>query len=173
VVCLQTEGYRIAGESARLQPEPDLATASVLIFDADAAGVARTAELARPFDTRLVGLIREASPERVHSLLEAGLSAVLLLRALTPARLLSCVRAVGEGDDASAAHCNGSNGRHLTQREFDVLCLLADGDTTRDIATRLCYSERTVKNIVHDLLAKMNGRTRAHAVALAARQGVI
>ena len=51
--------------------------------------------------------------------------------------------------------------------------MLADGESTRGIAQRLNYSERTVKNIVHDLLAKMGCRTRAHAVALAARQGVI
>ncbi len=50
---------------------------------------------------------------------------------------------------------------------------LADGDSTRDIALRLSYSERTVKNIVRDLLVKLNGRTRAHAVALASRQGLI
>ena len=61
----------------------------------------------------------------------------------------------------------------LTHREFDVLRLLADGSTTREIAERLSYSERTIKNIVRSLLEKLNCRTRAHAVALAARQGVV
>ena len=42
----------------------------------------------------------------------------------------------------------------LTDREFDVLRMLADGEGTRGIAQRLNYSERTVKNIVHDVLAK-------------------
>jgi DNA-binding CsgD family transcriptional regulator len=37
----------------------------------------------------------------------------------------------------------------------------------------LCFSERTVKNIVHDVLMKLNCRNRAHAVAMATRQGVI
>ena len=54
-----------------------------------------------------------------------------------------------------------------------MLALLAEGSDTKEIAGRLSYSERTVKNIVHDLLVKMNCRTRAHAVALATRQGVI
>ena len=58
-------------------------------------------------------------------------------------------------------------------RERDVLRLLADGHDTREIATDLCYSERTVKNVVHDVLMKLNCRTRAHAVALATREGVI
>lgn len=61
----------------------------------------------------------------------------------------------------------------LTDREFDVLRLLADGSTTREIAEDLSYSERTIKNIVHSVLQKLNCRTRAHAVALAARHGVV
>jgi DNA-binding NarL/FixJ family response regulator len=61
----------------------------------------------------------------------------------------------------------------LSPRERDVLRLLADGLDTREIAVDLCYSERTVKNVVHDVLMKMHCRTRAHAVALATREGVI
>ena len=54
-----------------------------------------------------------------------------------------------------------------------MLRLLAEGASTRDIAERMNYSERTVKNIVHGLLVKLRGRTRAQAVAVAARRGVI
>lgn len=91
---------------------------------------------------------------------------------------------MGDGDERSpelaaqllgperAGRPDGST-HALTDREFDVLRMLADGESTRGIAERLNYSERTVKNIVHDLLAKMGCRTRAHAVALATRQGVI
>jgi DNA-binding NarL/FixJ family response regulator len=61
----------------------------------------------------------------------------------------------------------------LAGREVSVLRLLAEGESTREIAENLSYSERTVKNIVHDLLMKLDCRTRAHAVALATRQGVI
>jgi DNA-binding NarL/FixJ family response regulator len=179
LACLQAEGYAIAGESALLQPAPDLSATSVLIFDFDAAGSAEVHALARHGDVMLVGLVREASPDRVPEIVRAGLSAVLSLRVLTPARLLSCIRGLADGSRATPlpqiAPAPADNGDHsgLSQREFDVLCLIADGGSTRDIATRLSYSERTVKNIVHDLLAKLNGRTRAHAVALAARRGVI
>jgi DNA-binding NarL/FixJ family response regulator len=181
LTCLQAEGYAIAGESALLQPAPDLSATSVLIFDFDAAGSAQVNALARRRDVMLVGLVRDASPERVREIVRAGLAAVLSLRVLTPGRLLSCMRALGDGSAAKASPAvaralapveHGRDGG-LTQREFEVLRLLADGDSTRDIAKRMSYSERTVKNIVHDLLAKLNGRTRAHAVALAARQGVI
>lgn len=59
----------------------------------------------------------------------------------------------------------------------DVVVLDLDAEEgpelARSIAQRLCYSERTIKNIVHDVLVKTNCRTRAHAVALATRQGFI
>jgi DNA-binding NarL/FixJ family response regulator len=67
----------------------------------------------------------------------------------------------------------GFHPHELTARELAVLQMLADGMATREIAEELSYSERTVKNVVHDLLEKLNCRTRAHAVALAIRHGVI
>ena len=72
---------------------------------------------------------------------------------------------------ASGGHREGW--ASLGPRELEVLRLVADGESTRDIADKMCYSERTVKNIVHDLLVRMNCRNRAHAVALATRQGII
>ncbi len=66
----------------------------------------------------------------------------------------------------------------LLQREA-LVGRLGEGRPPRDFAglyvgaDDLCFSERTVKNVVHDLLTKLNCRTRAQAVALATRQGVI
>jgi DNA-binding NarL/FixJ family response regulator len=181
LTCLKDEGYTIAGESALLQPAPDLSATSVLIFDFDAAGTAQLDALARHRELVLVALVREASAERVRAIVRAGLSAVLTLRGLTPARLQACMSSLADGSaprtlpaiERVPGRAEPAEKKGLTQREFEVLCLLAGGDTTRDIAKRLSYSERTIKNIVRDLLAKLNGRTRAHAVALAARQGVI
>jgi DNA-binding NarL/FixJ family response regulator len=75
-------------------------------------------------------------------------------------------------DSLARGGSRGATGQ-LAARELGVLRLLAEGDDTKDIAAKLCYSERTVKNIVHDVLVKMNCRSRAHAVALATRRGVI
>ena len=61
----------------------------------------------------------------------------------------------------------------LTHREIDVLKLLADGLDTSEVARRLAYSERTVKNVLQDVTRRHNLRNRTHAVAYALRQGLI
>jgi DNA-binding NarL/FixJ family response regulator len=59
----------------------------------------------------------------------------------------------------------------LEKREVDVLRLLAEGLGTPEIAVRLNYSERTVKNIIHGVLTRLNLRNRTQAVAFAVRSG--
>jgi DNA-binding NarL/FixJ family response regulator len=61
----------------------------------------------------------------------------------------------------------------LTPRETEVLRLVADGHDTSEIASRLCYSERTVKNVLHDLNTRLQLRNRSQAVAYAVREGLI
>lgn len=61
----------------------------------------------------------------------------------------------------------------LTPREADVLRLMADGLDTAEIAGRLCYSERTIKNVFYGLTTRLNLRNRPHAVAYALRKGMI
>lgn len=61
----------------------------------------------------------------------------------------------------------------LATREVEVLKLVADGYSTGEIAMQLCYSERTVKNVLHDITTRLQLRNRSHAVAYALRQGLI
>ena len=60
-----------------------------------------------------------------------------------------------------------------TLREIEVLQLVADGLVNREIGHRLFLSEETVKSHVRHLLAKLNARSRAHAVAVGLRRGLI
>jgi DNA-binding CsgD family transcriptional regulator len=151
----------------------------VLIFDVSAREPTAGLRAARPAEVRLVGSIpgdAEGAPT------DDTAYAVLLLHAPSPSRLLGCVRAITRDGGLSAAlpmpepnaaEASEIEAPPLTRREEDVLRLLADGGTTRDIAQHLSYSERTVKNIVRSVLDKLGCRTRAHAVALAARHGVV
>ncbi|HEV3170752.1 MAG TPA: LuxR C-terminal-related transcriptional regulator, partial [Actinocrinis sp.] len=61
----------------------------------------------------------------------------------------------------------------LEPREIAVLRLLADGWGTPEIAVRLAYSERTVKNIIHGVLTRLRLQNRTQAVAYAMRSGVL
>jgi len=61
----------------------------------------------------------------------------------------------------------------LSPRETEVLRLVAEGHDTAAIADRMCYSERTVKNVLHDLTTRLQLRNRTHAVAYAMREGLI
>ena len=61
----------------------------------------------------------------------------------------------------------------LSAREADVLRLAAEGLDTDEIARKLCYSKRTVTNIIHDVTSRFHLTNRTHAVAYAIREGLI
>jgi DNA-binding NarL/FixJ family response regulator len=67
--------------------------------------------------------------------------------------------------------CLGDGG--LRPREMEVLRLLADGLDTAEMASKLSYSERTIKNIIHGMITRLGLRNRAHAVAHGIRTGLI
>jgi DNA-binding NarL/FixJ family response regulator len=80
------------------------------------------------------------------------------------------------GCQADVIPFNGGRLQELgrpTTRELEVLQLVADGLVNRDIALRLVLSEETVKSHVRHLLAKLQARSRAHAVAVGFRRGLI
>jgi DNA-binding NarL/FixJ family response regulator len=60
-----------------------------------------------------------------------------------------------------------------TAREIQVLQLVSDGLVNREIGERLFLSEETVKSHVRHILAKLQVRSRAHAVAVGLRRGLI
>lgn len=182
--CVRAEGFRIVGDSARLRPAPPLANVDILVFAAERQTLRDAVRLSAEHRTALVALVTDPLDDLVADAIGAGVAAILLRGDLIPATLTSTLRAVIHGGamlpakmlqrlldrPATTRHPSGGG---LTERELDVLRLLADGEDTRQIASALSYSERTVKNVVHDVLVKMNCRNRAHAVALATRQGVI
>jgi DNA-binding NarL/FixJ family response regulator len=141
--------------------------------------------------TRLVLIADEPRQAELWTAVEHGL-AVLVPRdeASTPRLLRAIVDASqGRGDlppehlgvllrSLSQLQKDVLAPRHLTlaglsYRETDVLRLLADGMDTGQIAQRLSYSERTVKNILQGMLTRLGLRNRTHAVAHAIRLGLI
>ena len=60
-----------------------------------------------------------------------------------------------------------------TAREIEVLQLVSQGLVNREIGDRLYLSEETVKSHVRHILAKLQARSRAHAVAVGFRRGLL
>jgi DNA-binding NarL/FixJ family response regulator len=88
--------------------------------------------------------------------------------------------------DATAARRGGSSAEIIpfsaplreleqepTAREIEVLQLIAEGLVNREIGKALFLSEETVKSHVRHLLAKLQARSRAHAVAVGFRRGLL
>jgi DNA-binding NarL/FixJ family response regulator len=63
--------------------------------------------------------------------------------------------------------------RSLSERECEVLALIAEGYTSKDIGERLYVAEETVKSHVTNVLGYLGARNRAHAVAIAFRSGLL
>ncbi len=66
-----------------------------------------------------------------------------------------------------------NNTTYLSKREIEILTLVAEGRTDNEIAIRLCMSAKTVSWYVKEIRARLDARSRAHAVALAMRQGIL
>jgi DNA-binding NarL/FixJ family response regulator len=181
---LSADGFSVSGESSSLSPLPRMGDLKILLFECTEANLRRVLRLAAGSDVKLVATVHDVREPVVLRLVDAGVAAVLPHAELTVDSLTATLRAVLFGVSALPSETMQKLLRHaldggmrlpggLDDRERSVLRLLAEGSDTRDIATDLCFSERTVKNVVHDILMKLNCRTRAHAVALATRSGVI
>jgi DNA-binding NarL/FixJ family response regulator len=125
------------------------------------------------------------SEDAVLAALQAGAVGVLRKETLTTESLASAVRAAADGTGVVTSELlrelldgiSPDNGKppaaRLSEREQQVLSLIAAGHPTREVAQQLCYSERTVKNVLHDVVTKMGARSRSQAVAHAVREGLI
>lgn len=152
------------------------------------SGMRRLAEGARRIPVVLV--IDQVSESGLLAAVECHVVAILP-RATTGEQLLGSVLAAADGGAVMPPQLlgellkhverlqreilapQGLNAAGLNSREVDVLRLMADGMDTSQIADQLCYSERTVKNVIYGLTTRLNLRSRSHAVAYALRAGVI
>lgn len=172
--------------------DADRATVAVVVADTvddESVRVIRT--LLRGGVLRVVLVSTILDDKAVLEAVEAGACAIVRRVDAAPERLASVLVAATEGHGTLPPDLLGSllsqvgrlqrgavsarkvlvNG--FSEREIEVLRLVADGFDTAEIAEKLAYSERTVKNVIHDVTTRFNLRNRCHAVAYALRTGVI
>jgi len=168
--------------------EPLLLDADVVIVDRTVAGALEfIAAVRESTGARVIVCTSQCDEDTVVSSLQAGAVGFLEKESLTPDGLAAAVQVAESGNgvlapDLLSALARGvTDGRpktvrpggRLTDREQRVLSLIAQGHATREVAERLCYSERTVKNVLHDVVTKLDARSRSQAVARAVRAGLI
>ncbi|MEU9417942.1 response regulator transcription factor [Streptomyces sp. NPDC051000] len=173
-----------------LREESGPGTVALLVEDAlDEAALTRLRRIVRSEGARAVLVVGEMRENELLDVVECGVGAIVWRHEATAERLVQAVLAASRGDGdlpadllgrlihqvgtlhRGAAGRTGSPTLGLTSREVDVLRLVSEGFDTGEIAGKLSYSERTVKNVMHGVTTRLHLRNRAHAVAFALREG--
>lgn len=191
-----------AGVATQLRSRPDIlvldggdvaaAEVAVVIVDRVDESCGRVVRsMQRNSCPRVVLVVSDLDDAGLLAAVEIGACGVLRRRETSPERLEAAVMAAAHGDGTLAPDLLGrlmvqmSRLQHevlaprgigpsgMTDRELEVLRLLADGLDTAEVASKLSYSERTIKNVIHDLTCRLNLRNRLHVVAYALRAGLI
>jgi two-component system, NarL family, response regulator len=128
-------------------------------------------------NARLIALTTYGGDEDVRRALDAGVKAYLTKDVLHD-ELLNAIRAVHSGltylpDALAAALVVGDASPHLSDREVEVLRLVAQGLPNKQVAHALGIAEATAKNHVKNILHKLGAQDRTQAATLAIQRGII
>ena len=160
--------------------KPDVAVLDVRLPDGDGVEVCRDLRSAMP-ELKCLMLTSFADDEALFSAILAGASGYVL-KQIKGGDLVSAVRRVAAGESLLdpaltrqvMERLRGGNVEderlaRLTAQERNILELIAEGKTNRQIADELYLAEKTVKNYVSNLLSKMGFARRTEAAVYAAR----
>jgi DNA-binding NarL/FixJ family response regulator len=191
-----------AGLTSQLRPRPEVlvlddderddAQVGVVVTDSVDADALRALRTLRCGSLRqLVVVAGRIDDGDLAAVMEIGVSGVIRRADATADRLVSVISAaaVGEGSvppdllgrllgqvtqlQRQVLAPRGLRFSGLAEREVQVLRLVADGLETSEIASKLSYSERTIKKVLHEVMTRLQLRNRSHAVAYALRNGLI
>jgi DNA-binding NarL/FixJ family response regulator len=160
---------------------PDVVLMDLLMPVMD--GIATTAEIKRRWPiVEVVAVTSFLEEEKIRGALEAGATGYLLKHA-DAGDVADAVRAAVAGEMhldpaaakalAAALRTPKSAADDLTPRERDVVILIAEGGTNRQIAKRLGVTERTARTHVSNILAKLGLASRTQAAMWAVRHGLV
>ncbi|MFI6863983.1 response regulator transcription factor [Streptomyces sp. NPDC050421] len=174
------------------EEEADRAQVSLVVVDmVNEATVQLLHRLQRNTATRTGLVVGFFETGALQTLIEYGVAAVLRRGEADQDRLVHLVTAIAKGegvlpgdllgkllDHVSSLHRTvldprGLSLSTLTAREAEMIRLVSEGYGTAEIAEKTSYSERTVKNVLHEVATRLHLRNRAHAVGYAMRHGLI
>ncbi|MEU7908336.1 response regulator transcription factor [Actinoplanes sp. NPDC049118] len=172
VTALRQAGIGVVERAGAHPPEPvTIAVAATIDAALDLSGT-----------TPALVLAEQLSPGGLRRALRTGVRAILPLTGLDAQRLGAAVRAAGHGDARIpydvlvrlwSRQRPGTATSTLTPRQTTVLALMAEGHGNAAIARALSCSEHTIKNVIYEMMGRLQARNRAHAVACAVRAELI
>ena len=169
----------LPGELATLRPD-------VIVLDIDGLSVTieegiNACESASPQSRICVLSAQHRS--RIMQRALAAKAAAYVVKDTTPAMMIEIVHSIARGDYYADPRLAGamlrrrstrsSEASDLSGREFEIVRLIADGLSNREIGSRLSLSEKTVKNHVSHILAKLKVSARSGVAVYAVRNGIV
>ena len=168
-----------------LQHQPD-----VIIMDIrlpGKSGIVATEEITQKLPgTKVIMLTSFAEDDMLFDAIIAGASGYIL-KQIGSGELIRALEMVGRGESLldpavtqkvfqrlrqDARESQGSAFAAFSERELQVLALVAEGKTNKEIAEKVFLSEKTVRNYVSSILAKLNLSNRAEAAAYAVKNHI-
>jgi NarL family two-component system response regulator LiaR len=179
IVALASDGEKAMARCAQTAPD-------VVIMDLSMPGMDGPTTIARLVtdhpEIRCIALTSFLEDDLIQRALKAG-AVGYLLKSVSGEQLAAAIRRAARGEfflDATATRILVQSvtgpaplGHDLTARERDVLSLLADGATNKEIAKALTLSHGTVRVYVSSILAKLDADNRTEAVALALQHDLV
>ncbi len=140
-------------------------------------GIEATVRIVSEFpDARIIVLTTYKGDAQVLRALRAGARAYLLKG--HDRELIETIHAVMEGrkripPEVAAELAEHATDDELSDREIEVLKLIAAGNSNKQIADKLSVAEATIKSRVTNILSKLSASDRAHAVTIGLKRGII
>jgi DNA-binding NarL/FixJ family response regulator len=156
--------------------QPDVTLMDLQMPEVDGLEALETIRREFP-EARIIVLTTYSGDTQVLRALKAGARGYVL-KGHVHKELLDAIRAVHAGQkripsEIAAELADHATDDPLTEREIDVVRLIAAGNSNKQIADQLSIGEATVKSHVTNILSKLGANDRAHAVTIGLKRGII